>query len=67
MGGFIGALVTPLVLSGMGLRMTTLLAGICFLLAGAATLVLRDPSRVPLDDASAAMHRGLCFPAPAKT
>ncbi|OBJ11122.1 hypothetical protein A5625_09925 [Mycobacterium sp. 1465703.0] len=63
-GGFIGALVTPLVLSGMGLRMTTLLAGVCFLLAGAATLVLRDPSGVPLDDASVAMHHSLPAPAP---
>jgi MFS transporter, PHS family, inorganic phosphate transporter len=62
-GGFVGALITPLVLSGFGLRTTTLLAGICFLLAGAATLVLRDPSGVPLDDASATMHRGLGTPA----
>ncbi|BBX39577.1 MFS transporter [Mycobacterium simiae] len=58
-GGFIGALLTPLVLSGMGLRITTLLAGVCFLLAGAATLVLRDPSGVPLDDASAGMRWGV--------
>jgi MFS transporter, PHS family, inorganic phosphate transporter len=62
-GGFIGALITPLVLSGFGLRTTTLLAGVCLLLAGAATLVLRDPSRVPLDDASAAMRRALRTPA----
>jgi MFS transporter, PHS family, inorganic phosphate transporter len=61
-GGFIGALMIPLVLSGFGLRATTLLAGICFLLAGAATLVLRDPSRVPLDAASDAMRRGLRTP-----
>lgn len=59
LGGFIGALTTPLVLSGFGLRTTTLLAGVCFLLAGVATLVLRDPSGVPLDDASAAMRPGL--------
>jgi MFS transporter, PHS family, inorganic phosphate transporter len=61
-GGFIGALMIPLVLSGFGLRTTTLLAGICFLLAGVATLVLRDPSRVPLDAASDAMRRGLRAP-----
>jgi MFS family permease len=61
-GAFIGALVAPLVLSAYGLRITTLLAGVCFVLAILATLVLRDPSGVPLDAASAEMDGDLRAP-----
>jgi MFS transporter, PHS family, inorganic phosphate transporter len=63
-GAFVGAFLAPLVLSAYGLRITTLIAGVCFVLAILATLVLRDPAGVPLEAASAEMVDG-DLPAPA--
>ncbi|HZZ47373.1 MAG TPA: MFS transporter [Pseudonocardia sp.] len=48
-GAFVGALVTPIALAGLGLRATVLIAGICFLLGIATTLVLREPGELALD------------------
>src|SRR6202012_5798571 len=48
-GAFGGALVTPVVLAGFGLRATVLVAGVCFLLGIATTLVLREPRDLALD------------------
>ena len=49
-GAFAGALITPLALAHYGLRVVTLIAGICFLLGIAATLVLREPKDLALSD-----------------
>ncbi|MFI9649335.1 MFS transporter [Streptomyces sp. NPDC052040] len=49
-GAFLGALITPLALSHYGLRVVTLIAGVCFLLGIAATLVLREPKDLALSD-----------------
>jgi len=49
-GAFVGALITPLALAHYGLRVVTLIAGICFLLGIAATLVLREPKDLSLGD-----------------
>jgi len=46
----VGALITPLALAHYGLRVVTLIAGICFLLGIAATLVLREPKGLALSD-----------------
>ena len=62
MGAFLAAFVAPLVLSAYGLRVTTLLAGACFVLAILATMVLRDPSGVPLEAASAQLEGDLRAP-----
>ena len=49
-GAFLGALSTPIVLAGFGLRVTVLIAGVCFLLGIATTLVLREPRDLALDE-----------------
>ncbi|MBS2545627.1 MFS transporter [Catenulispora sp. NL8] len=49
-GAFLGALYTPVVLAHYGLRVVTLIAGICFLLGIATTLVLREPKDSALGD-----------------
>lgn len=49
-GAFLGALVTPLALAGLGLRGTVLIAGACFVLGIATTLLLREPRDLALDD-----------------
>lgn len=48
-GAFAGALISPIVLAGLGLRFTVLIAGICFLLGIATTLLLREPRDLALD------------------
>jgi hypothetical protein len=42
-GAFAGALITPIALDHFGLRVVTLIAGICFLLGIATTLVVSEP------------------------
>jgi MFS transporter, PHS family, inorganic phosphate transporter len=49
-GAFVGALVTPIALSVLGPRGTVLIAGACFVLGIATTLVLREPGGTALDD-----------------
>ncbi|WP_051194644.1 MFS transporter [Nocardia jiangxiensis] len=49
-GAFVGALVTPVVLAHLGLRPTTLIAGVCFLLGILTTLVVAEPRDVALDE-----------------
>ena len=51
-GAFAGALLVPLLLTGAGLRAVTLLAFCCYLAAIAATLLIREPLGLPLDDVS---------------
>ena len=48
-GAFAGALISPIVLAGLGLRPTVLIAGVCFLLGIATTLLLREPRDLALD------------------
>ena len=48
-GAFAGALISPIVLAGLGLRFTVLIAGVCFLLGIATTLLLREPRDLALD------------------
>lgn len=49
-GAFVGALVTPVVLAHLGLRPTTLIAGVCFLLGILTTLVVAEPRDAALDE-----------------
>jgi MFS transporter, PHS family, inorganic phosphate transporter len=48
-GAFIGALITPVALAHFGLRPTVLIAGACFVLGIAATLLLAEPKGAALD------------------
>ncbi|WP_051341752.1 MFS transporter [Pseudonocardia spinosispora] len=48
-GAFAGALTTPVTLAGLGLRPTVLIAGGCFALGIATTLLLREPRDLALD------------------
>lgn len=49
-GAFLGALITPIALDHYGLRVVTLIAGICFVLGIATTLVLRESKDLALSD-----------------
>jgi nitrate/nitrite transporter NarK len=49
-GAFVGALATPLILAGLGLRATTLIAGACFVCGILTTLVLTEPKDAALDE-----------------
>lgn len=48
-GGFLGALITPVALAQLGLRPTVLIAGACFALGIVATTLLAEPKDAALD------------------
>jgi len=48
-GAFLGALITPVALVHLGLRPTVLIAGACFVLGIAATMLLNEPNGAKLD------------------
>jgi MFS family permease len=59
-GAFAGALLVPLLLTGAGLRAVTLVAFCCYGAAIAATMLMREPIGLPLDDVSADLrHRSV--------
>lgn len=62
-GAFAGALLVPLLLTGAGLRAVMLLAFCCYGAAIAATMLLREPNGLALDDVSRDMHVGAPTPA----
>ncbi|MEE6177266.1 MFS transporter [Mycobacterium sp. 050134] len=61
-GAFLGALIVPLLLTGAGLRSVMFVAFCCYAAAIAATLLLREPNGLPLDEVS----QDIRFGAPAR-